>query len=106
MTTDINERFFICACHSYNHQAIFYTDLDDDRLMLSVHLNVNHGLFKRLWIGFCYAIGIKSRYGSWDEFGFKPEDENKLLRYLEANRMASQVLSCLPPDVIKEINND
>jgi hypothetical protein len=104
MSTDIKGKVFICACHSYNHQAIFWNDVDEDRLIVTIHLDTSHSFFKRLWLGCCYAFGVKSRYGSWDEFIFKPEDEIRLRRYLKAGEITSMILCNLPPDNGDELN--
>jgi len=72
----------ICECYSYEHQAIFWYDDEDKQLYATVHLITHKGFFKRLWIGIKYAFGYNCRFGNWDEFIFKPEDEQKLHDYL------------------------
>jgi hypothetical protein len=76
-------KIFICDCNSFNHQAIFWLDIDDKQLYVTIHLTTHRNFFKRLWHGLKYAFGYKSNYGAWDEFLFKPEDEKKLLDYLK-----------------------
>lgn len=78
-----NSRIFICECHSYTHQTVFWYDTDDKQLYLTVHL-INHKSFwKRLWAGIKYICGYTSAYGEWDEFIFKQSDEHELYSYLK-----------------------
>jgi hypothetical protein len=76
-------KVFICDCRSYEHQSIFWHDSEDDQLYVSIHLTTHKNIFKRLWSAIKYIFGYKSRFGSWDEFIFKPEDKERLLNYLK-----------------------
>ncbi len=78
----IEPEIYICECHSYEHQSIFWYDDEDKQLTVSVHL-VRRSFFKRLWYAIKYVFGYKSRFGAWDEFLFKPENEKKLREYLD-----------------------
>jgi len=73
---------FICTCQSYEHQAIFFKDTEDNQLIVTVHLSSHKNILKRLWLAIKYVCGYRSRFGHWDEFLFKPEDEIKLREYL------------------------
>ena len=79
----IEQKIFICECHSYCHQAIFLWDDEGKSLYVTIHLITHRNFFKRLWQGLKYAFGYKSNFGDWDEFLFKPEDEKRLRDYLE-----------------------
>lgn len=80
---DETEKFFICACHSIEHQAFFWCDEDDKQLYINLHLQDYKGVFKRLLHGLKYIFGHKSVYGDWDEFLFKEEDVKELKRFLK-----------------------
>ena len=77
------QKIFICECHSYYHQAIFWYDEEEKLLYVTIHLITHRNFFKRLWHATKYVFGFKSNFGEWDEFTFKPEDEKKLRDYLE-----------------------
>jgi hypothetical protein len=79
----IEQKIFICKCHSYTHQAIFWWDEEYKELYVTIHLTTHENFFKRLWQGLKYAFGYTSNFGEWDEFLFKQEDEKKLRDYLE-----------------------
>ncbi len=83
--TEDTQEIFICACHSFEHQAIFWYDPDYgwDELYVYIHLRTYKGFFKRFWVGLKYAFGYSSIVGQWDQFIFKTEDEEKLFKYLE-----------------------
>ncbi len=79
------ECIIICACSSYDHQAIFWHDEEfgDDQLYVYFHLTTYKGFFKRLWVGIRYAFGHTSRFGEWDQFIFDNESEKTLKNYLD-----------------------
>jgi hypothetical protein len=76
-----DELIIICACHSFEHQAIFW-DGEEWGMHIYFHLNTHKGFWGRLWHGLQYAFGYKSRYGCWDEFILNDEDKDKLIAYL------------------------
>lgn len=70
-----------CDCHSLDHLAefsLFTYDNDNPALYLTVHLNSWQGVFRRLWVGFKYAFGYKSRYGNWDEMIINVDQAKKI----------------------------
>lgn len=81
------ELILICECHSHEHQAIFRWDEDEKELTATIHLTVNDNIFKRMWTAIKYVCGHKSRYGDWDEFIFKPSDEQRLRDYLNNQKI-------------------
>ena len=76
---------FICECHSYDHQCIFFYDKENKELYLTIHLISHESFLHRVWTALKYIFGFRSRFGAWDEFIFKQEDEEKLLKYLRSN---------------------
>ena len=80
METNTTE-IFVCECHSLEHQAKFFYDEEDTLLYVYVHL-ARHGFWKRLVAGIKYIFGYSSRFGEWDQFIFKEEDEGKLKEFL------------------------
>ena len=85
MSNMIEQKIFICECHSYAHQAIFWWNEEEKSLYVTIHLTTHRNFFKRLWKGLKYAFGYTSNFGEWDEFIFRPEDKKKLRTYLEEN---------------------
>lgn len=80
----INETpVFICECHSLEHQVKFFYDEEDRSLFVYIHLT-RYGFWKRLITGIRYAFGYSSRFGEWDQFIFKEEDEAKLREFLNS----------------------
>jgi len=75
-----NKEIFICDCHNFEHQLIFWKD--EDYVYTYVNLLHYQGFWKRLWYGLKYAFGYKSRYGAFDEFLFNPEDLQRLKTFL------------------------
>lgn len=78
----IQEKTFICACHSREHQLAFWKD--DDIVATQVHLTTYRNFWKRLWVGLKYAFGYKCVYGNFDEFIWKEEDLKQLKTFLNA----------------------
>jgi len=78
----VEQRIFICACHSYTHQAIFWWDEEEKNLYVTIHLTTHKNFFRRFWVGLKYAFGYTSNFGEWDEFVFNERDEKKLRKYL------------------------
>ncbi len=72
----MEEEIIICACHSFEHQAIFWYDSTDHfkDFYVYIHLITYKNFFKRLWYGLKYAFGYKSRFGAWDQFIFDEEN--------------------------------
>lgn len=73
------EEILICDCNSCEHQIVIRHDKEDNLIYCDVHL-VKYGFFRRLIFGIKYIFGYKSRYGSWDEFVFKPEHADKIIK--------------------------
>ena len=80
METNATE-IFVCECHSLEHQTKFFYDEEDQMLYVYIHLT-QHGFWKRLIAGIRYIFGRSSRFGEWDQFIFKEEDEAKLREFL------------------------
>lgn len=80
METNATE-IFVCECHSLEHQTKFFYDEEDQMLYAYIHLT-QHGFWKRLITGIKYIFGYSSRFGEWDQFIFKEEDEAKLREFL------------------------
>ena len=78
-----NQKIFICECNSYEHQAIFWFDKDENEYYITIHLVIYDNFFKRLWKGLKYAFGYTSKFGEWDEFLFKSNDIKLLKEYLK-----------------------
>lgn len=76
----MNDRTFICDCHSTEHQIRVMADEED--LYIQVHLTTHENFFNRLWSGVKYIFGHKSRFGDWDEFILNRDDKNSLALHL------------------------
>jgi hypothetical protein len=79
---NLSEEVFICECHSLEHMVAFWYDDFDKNVHLEVHLT-NRGFFRRIWIGIKYIFGYKCRYGEWDSFIVKPNDAQKIKKWLD-----------------------
>lgn len=78
-----DEIIFICDCRSYEHQLIFWEDIEDNQLHVMCHLNKRYSFLVRIIHAVKYVFGYSSRYGDWDAFVFKDKDKAKLLDYLK-----------------------
>ena len=91
MKTDKTEEFILCACSSFDHQAIFWVWPEEsaagDEIYVNFHLAKRNGFFKRLWYGLKYAFGFNSRYGAWDEFIFSKREFAKLRDFVNHNNL-------------------
>lgn len=81
METD-QTQILVCACHSFEHQAKFTYDKEDKLVYVHIHLNNYDSFWKRLITGIKYIFGYSSRFGEWDEFIFKEEDQETLRKFL------------------------
>ena len=72
---------FVCECHSFEHQAKFVYDCEDNMLYVYIHLTKDR-FWSRLKSGIKYIFGYTSRFGEWDEFIFQEKDEDKLREFL------------------------
>ena len=75
------EELFICQCGDPSHQFIISADKDnteDACAYVSVHLNREHNIFKRMWTAIKYVFGRRSIYGDFDEVIIKPMDAEKI----------------------------
>jgi len=79
---EIETQIFICRCHSFSHQAIFWYDEEDKNLYVNIHLITHRNIFKRIWVAIKYVFGYTSKYGEWDDFIFKDRDLKTLKEYL------------------------
>jgi hypothetical protein len=83
---DVEEHWFTCECSSPEHSfrvAYFKSDDPADReLYVSVFLQ-EFSLPKRVWEAIKYVIGIKSRYGHWEEVILRRDDVSRLCGLLE-----------------------
>lgn len=76
---------FICQCGDPSHQFIITTDNDPNirGAFVSVHLNREHNIFKRIWNAFKYVFGKRSIYGDFDEIVINPEDAGRLQKIVD-----------------------
>ena len=75
------QELFICDCHDVSHQFIISADPIEDVspcVYVSVHLNREHNLFKRMWTAIKYVFGMRSTLGDFDEVIIKPDDAERL----------------------------
>ena len=75
-------QIMICECHSYEHQAHFWYDEDDNLLFIEIHLTTHRNVFKRILYAFKYIFGHKSRFGAWDEFLMSENNRDSLKLFL------------------------
>lgn len=83
--TDIQE-LFICQCGDPSHQFIISADKETTEgpcAFISVHLNREHNIFKRLWYAVKYVFGRRSIYGDFDEIIINPNDADRLQKVVD-----------------------
>lgn len=81
-TTEI----LICKCGDTSHQCVIQYWDDDHALgevYLSVHLDREANIFRRIWYGLKYIFGKPSVYGDFDEIILRPEDAPKLQKVVD-----------------------
>lgn len=79
------EEIILCACHSFEHQAIFYIEQDTPKiteLYVYFHLQKRNKFLTRLKYGIKYIFGYNSCFGAWDEFIFDDKNLHQLKEYL------------------------
>ena len=76
---------FICQCGDPSHQFIITTDnaTNGASAFISVHLNREHNIFKRIWNAFKYVFGKRSIYGDFDEIIINPDDACRLQKVVD-----------------------
>ena len=72
----------ICDCHSFNHQAIYWYDEDENVLYVHIHL-VHQSFWGRLKYAIKYLFGYTSNYGAWDELIFGKRNLEELYAFLK-----------------------
>lgn len=80
------EELFICQCGDPSHQFIIAADKDTIEgacAFVSVHLNREHSIFKRIWAAIKYVFGRRSIYGDFDEVIINPNDADKLQKVVD-----------------------
>ena len=81
MTKPEIQELFICDCGDTSHQFIISADSessDDHCIYVSVHLNREHNIFKRMWTALKYIFGRRSTFGDFNEVIINPEDSDRL----------------------------
>ena len=87
------QELFICECHDPSHQFIISADpLDSEfpEVYISVHLNRDHNIFKRIWTAMKYVFGMRSSLGDFDEVIIKPDDADRLQEVVDYLRKAKE----------------
>lgn len=72
-------KYLECACYSPDHTMRFH--IEDDAIYLTVHLT-HDTLSGRLKKGIKYILGYTSRYGHFDEFIIRKDQQTKLIEIL------------------------
>jgi len=84
-----NTELFICECSSAEHQMIIrWDDWDgtdeEDFVFVTIHLNPERSIWKRIKHAVMYIFGYRCRYGHFDEIVLKKSDANKLQNVVDA----------------------
>ena len=80
------EELFICQCGDPSHQFIIAADKETTEgpcAFISVHLNREHNIFKRMWYAIKYVFGARSIYGDFDEVIINPIDADRLQKVVD-----------------------
>ena len=80
------EELFICQCGDPRHQFIISADKETTEgpcAFVSVHLNREHNVFKRIWTAIKYVFGRRCIYGDFDEVIINPNDADRLQKVVD-----------------------
>ena len=80
------EELFNCECGDPSHQFIISADKETTEgpcAFISVHLNREHNIFKRIWYAIKYVFGARSIYGDFDEIIINPNDADRLQKVVD-----------------------
>ena len=80
------EELFICQCGDPSHQFIISADKETTEwpcAFVSVHLNREHNIFKRIWTAIKYIFGSRCIYGDFDEVIINPNDADRLQKVVD-----------------------
>ncbi len=80
------EELFICQCGDPSHQFIISADKETTEgacAFVSVHLNREHNVFKRIWAAIKYVFGARCIYGDFDEVIINPNDADRLQKVVD-----------------------
>jgi hypothetical protein len=86
MTNSDIQELFVCDCGDPSHQFIISADAessDDHYVYVSVHLNRDHNIFKRMWTALKYIFGRRSIFGDFDEVIINPKDADRLQKVVD-----------------------
>jgi hypothetical protein len=75
----MNIKYLECACHSPDHTMRFH--IENDAIYLTVHLT-HDTFYGRIKKGVKYILGYTSRYGHFDEFIIRKDQQPKLIEIL------------------------
>jgi len=57
-----------CACRLPDHTIRFVDEQEEDFPLIYLEIQLTRfGFFRRLWKGIKYILGIRDRWGHWDE---------------------------------------
>ena len=87
------QELFICECHDTSHQFIISADpltVEFPEVYVSIHLNRDHNIFRRMWTAMKYIFGMRSTLGDFDEVIIKPEDADRLQGVVDYLRKAKE----------------
>ena len=80
------EELFICQCGDPSHQFIISADKETTEgpcAFVSVHLNREHNILKRIWTAIKYVFGSRCIYGDFDEVIINPNDADRLQKVVD-----------------------
>ena len=80
------EELFICQCGDPSHQFIISADKETTEgacAFVSVHLNREHNVFKRIWTAIKYIFGTRCIYGDFDEVIINPNAADRLQKVVD-----------------------
>jgi hypothetical protein len=75
----MNIKYLECACHSPDHTMRFH--IENDAIYLTVHLT-HDTFYGRIKKGVKYILGYTSRYGHFDEFIIRKDQQPQLIEIL------------------------
>jgi len=86
-----------CTCSEHTMRFMWFDEPEDEEIYVHIFLT-EYGFWKRLWHGIKYILGIKSKYGHFDEFLLAHSQVEEL------NKLCNKWLQChiRPPSTPEE----
>lgn len=79
----LKTEFFECQCSSDEHTLKFTVDEEDGTIYTNTFINDWYPWYYKIWLAIKYVFGYKSKYGHFDSFQMREEDQIRMLDLLK-----------------------